>query len=406
MPNNIVTPLASGEANARYRALTLANERDHPDSDLQRDEVLWHRTDHTDLSAYYLPSSDDSTRPLYINFTRPRSGGGGHSLVLRVANIDGHAFDKAISLTLGAPALQTEAEDRKRVIDLLYNLFSTLTLAQFKAMTNDTLRTWLNNQSDPAYRIISLSNNSEKREWSAMRTRYEHDIVNKKKQQASEILRLRSSFPRSPSDAIADLIQLNLNDLLAADSEYTQLLDGMERSMMSCNAASDTVDDLLKIKIDTLLGGISMGVNIVEELPGLSTLASTIDPVHDMILFCDDRSGRELQQEGHGCSSKLVFHRCLIPSFNEKTIAMFLIALEINRLRLAWHPQVDGEIIRNLLGSGTLHRIGYNTADKTYRVVDTYSSNDIIPECASKKFIWSWYVANFLRPPKYIWNID
>ena len=48
MPN-IVKPLPAEDANARYRELTLANERNHPDSDLQRDQVLWDRTDYTDV---------------------------------------------------------------------------------------------------------------------------------------------------------------------------------------------------------------------------------------------------------------------------------------------------------------------------------------------------------------------
>ena len=103
-----------------------------------------------------MPSRDDSSRPLYAQVKFSQHKNGGVSLLLRMTTIDGHAFDDQINLVLGTPALQTEAEDRKRVIDLQYNLFSTLTLAQLKAMTNDTLRVWLNTQTNAAYRKFCL----------------------------------------------------------------------------------------------------------------------------------------------------------------------------------------------------------------------------------------------------------
>ena len=52
MPKTVTKPLPRAEANARYRAMTRANEDRFPNSNLERNNELWHRTVHTDVRLF------------------------------------------------------------------------------------------------------------------------------------------------------------------------------------------------------------------------------------------------------------------------------------------------------------------------------------------------------------------
>eukprot|EP00986_Skeletonema_menzelii_P000829 scaffold238_cov102-Skeletonema_menzelii.AAC.6 len=305
------------------------------------------------------------------------------------------------------PAEQTEAEDCKRAIDQVYHLFTTATLAELIAMTSSSdLKTWFMRQTNPAYRIPPTCHITE---WTARRKMFAYDILNKCKLMANEIIRIRSSASRNPSIAIGEFShQFDLNSLLAGGPS-ARTLSRLERSMMSSNAAATNTSEnvLLSIELDVMFGGISKGASLREELLGLSQLESQFDHENDMIIFYDGRSLAQLQLEHWRVSGSYTYttRNCMFPFYNEKTITMFLMAREMKRLGLAWHHQVHGEVIRDLLGSGTLHRIGYGT-EGTYRVVSTYTSDDIIRECKKKMSIWQWYRNNITIGSVHHWNID
>ena len=282
------------------------------------------------------------------------------------------------------PAEQTEADDCKRLIDLAYVLLTTFTLDRLKAMTSgEDLKALFNSQTNPAYHLPNNAGYGHPTEWSVRRQMFVHGIERKCRQRAEEIFRMRSS---TPSDAITDFHQCDLNNLLEGGLS-TQMLNRLKQSMMSYNASTDD-DAQLKFELDSLFGGISNGIDIANELPGLSHLQ--IHPENDMIVFNDGRNAAQLQAQGFGPKNKLVGRKCTIAFYNKKTITFYLLVREIKKIGLRWHKNVHGAIIRDLLGSGTLYRIGYGT-DGNYCVVGTYTSEDIIHECANQKFIWNCY---------------
>lgn len=325
-------------------------------------------------------------------------------------------FERRIKLTLGLPAAQGDAEDNKMLIDLGYIIFTTFSKGELERMDGDGLRAALI-RAHPYLENQVLSPTGKKdRAWGARRSRFEHHIYEQSKELAKAVVQCREEYGVSHETTVSNFLQRSVGDLIQ-NNELTivPLIDVMERSIQVDPQARPSAQEIreTRLRLDVLLGGRSRGLSLEEDLGLSPDEINRIHPVHDMILFSNTKS-----LPGNGSQ---FWTRDLIPFFNEKTIALYVMMREIhkrssnNTSAFGWNKVADGENVKKILGDGSLHRIEYNFDSQTgkltgYRLAKSYKSDDIIRLCdrnRKESYIYLHYRNCFIKKSKKkIWDIE
>lgn len=330
-------------------------------------------------------------------------------------------FKGSILLTFRVPADQGLAEDNKVLIDLSYFIFTTFSKGDLETMKKDDLRdafsnalpTYLNNQ-------VSFPKGGNDRVWGTRRSRFELGIFQRSLELAKAVVQCRP-YP-SHEETISNFLQCSVDDLIENnESTMAPLIDVMERSMQANPQAKPTPQEVreMRLKVDMSLGGRSRGLSLKDDLGLSPEEIERIDPIKDMILF----SNRVCLPE-NGC---LYWTKGLIPFFNEKTIALYVMMREIHKMyekmnsSFGWNKDVDGEFIQKILDDGKLYCVEHKFDSQTgkltgYRLAEnSYTSADIIALCDEKSVnpypcIYKYYTNNFHgangSKKKKIWDIE
>jgi hypothetical protein len=285
--------------------------------------------------------------------------------------------------------MQSEAADKLRLISMSYIMFIKCTKANMKEWTKDQFISFFNGLNNDLFRIMTKKS-KELKSWRAERNIHRQLGVTKLAKRSKEVMEIHS---KQECDKRKVLVQLLANGEEHIVQQYEKIASERIAAIAGLylkGEKSPLEDDLTNLNLRYQIQiGIGGPVDLRSDFPPeLERLLLDFDMKKDIVCFCDGRPFPKLNREVPGWG-KVTYTKKSFPFISEKSLTLHLLIQRMVDLKgHEWSQTAHGNLIANLLGDGTLYRIGYGPG-ASLRLVKTYKRDEIRAACEWKQgFLW------------------